>query len=62
MENKLFYVASNKLEIKKNLTKKKLFEQMPLIFREQGSATRNAMESFITKTTIQPVKNGVDFQ
>lgn len=56
MENKLFYVASNKLEIKKNLTKKKLFEQMPLIFREQGSATRNAMESFITKTTIQPVK------
>ena len=56
MENKLFYVASNKLEIKKNLTKKKLFEQMPLIFREQGSATRNAMESFITKNNYSARK------
>ena len=49
MQNKLFYVASNQLKFKKAPTKKKLFEGLPLIYREQGSATRNAMESFIAK-------------
>lgn len=49
MQNKLFYVASNQLKFKKVPTKKKLFEGLPLIYREQGSATRNAMESFIAK-------------
>lgn len=49
MQNKLFYVASNQLKFKKVPTKKKLFEDLPLIYREQGSATRNAMESFIAK-------------
>lgn len=47
MKNKLFFVASSALNIKKTLTKKKLFENYPLIYREQGSATRNAMERFI---------------
>jgi DNA-binding transcriptional LysR family regulator len=28
---------------------KKIFEEFPLIYREQGSATRNAMETFISK-------------
>ncbi len=49
MPNKLFFVASSGLELKKNLTKRKLFEDFPLIYREQGSATRNAMENFIEK-------------
>ena len=49
MPNKLFFVASSGLEVKKSLTKKKLFEDFPLIYREQGSATRNAMENFINK-------------
>lgn len=49
MQNKLFYVASNQLKFKKVPTKKKLFEDLPLIYREQGSATRNAMESFIAR-------------
>ncbi len=47
MPNKLFFVASSALELKRSLTKKKLFEEFPLIYREQGSATRNAMEKFI---------------
>lgn len=47
MPNKLFFVASSVLELKRSLTKKKLFEEFPLIYREQGSATRNAMEKFI---------------
>ncbi len=49
MPNRLFYVGSTALEFKKNPSKKKLFEDLPLIYREQGSATRNAMESFISK-------------
>ncbi len=49
MENKLFFIAGRGLEFNKNLTKKKLFEKLPLIYREQGSATRNAMETFISK-------------
>ena len=49
MQNKLFFVASSGLELNKKLTGKNLFENFPLIYREQGSATRNAMETFITK-------------
>jgi DNA-binding transcriptional LysR family regulator len=49
MPNKLFFVASSGLEPKKGFTDKKLFEDLPLIYREQGSATRNAMENFISK-------------
>ncbi|MEQ8924627.1 MAG: LysR family transcriptional regulator [Fulvivirga sp.] len=36
-----------------NLTLKTL-EEIPLILREQGSATRKAMESFLTKNKIRP--------
>jgi DNA-binding transcriptional LysR family regulator len=49
MDNRLFYVASNKLKFPKAPTKKQLFEALPLIYREEGSATRNAMETFISK-------------
>jgi DNA-binding transcriptional LysR family regulator len=49
MQNSLFFVASTKLILKKGITRKKLFEELPLIYREQGSATRNAMEIFISK-------------
>ena len=49
MPNRLFYVGSTALTFKKNPSKRKLFEELPLIYREQGSATRNAMETFISK-------------
>lgn len=48
MQNRLVYVASSQLDLKK-LSKKELFEKTPLIYRETGSATRNAMENFISK-------------
>ncbi len=48
MQNRLFLIASNDLELKKNLSRKKLFEDIPMIYREEGSATRNAMETFIS--------------
>jgi DNA-binding transcriptional LysR family regulator len=56
MENNLFFVASSQLEIKKGLSRKKLFEEFPLIYREQGSATRNAMETFILKNKFSVSK------
>jgi DNA-binding transcriptional LysR family regulator len=56
MENKLYFVASTKLELKKGLSQKKLFEEAPLIYREQGSATRNAMETFIAKNKFEARK------
>ena len=56
MQNRLFFVASSQLKIKNNITKKKLFETYPLIYREQGSATRNAMETFISKNKFSVTK------
>ncbi len=56
MQNQLFFIASSGLKLKKNLTKKNLFEKFPLIYREQGSATRNAMETFITKNGFSVTK------
>lgn len=49
MDNKLFFVASSEFDIKKGLSRKNLFEKFPLIYREQGSATRNSMETYISK-------------
>ena len=56
MQNRLFFIASSELQIKPGITKKKLFETYPLIYREQGSATRNAMESFISKNKFSVTK------
>lgn len=47
MPNKLFYVSDYKREIPASPDKRALFEDTPLIYREPGSATRNAMEGFI---------------
>jgi DNA-binding transcriptional LysR family regulator len=48
MKNKLFLVGSDQhLNATKNITKNG-FEKLPLIFRENGSATRLAMEKYIT--------------
>ena len=47
MENKLYLVGSSKLEHK--MPVKKILQEYPLLYRENGSATRNAMESFINE-------------
>ncbi|TXD84443.1 LysR family transcriptional regulator [Subsaximicrobium wynnwilliamsii] len=52
MQNKLYFIASNNLEIRKGMSRKKIFEELPLIYREQGSATRNAMETFIANNNF----------
>lgn len=49
MQNKLFLVGNTKKEIPKSFTKKKIFQELPMIYREEGSATRNAMENYMKK-------------
>jgi DNA-binding transcriptional LysR family regulator len=49
MSNQLYFIASSQLDLNKKLSGKKLFEEYPLIYREEGSATRNAMEHFIAQ-------------
>ena len=56
MENRLFFVGSSKLQFEKKYTTKALFERFPLIYREHGSATRNAMEAFINKSDFSGLK------
>jgi DNA-binding transcriptional LysR family regulator len=52
MPNKLFYVGSTTLKFKNVPSKKRLFEDLPLIYREEGSATRTAMEKFISANKL----------
>lgn len=48
MQNKLFLLGGSQLNLNKPNDKKNLFENTSLIYREEGSATRNAMEKFIS--------------
>lgn len=52
LPNRLFLIGKNSKENGKAVLKNSLFESMQLIFREQGSATRDAMEDFITKNKL----------
>lgn len=47
MANKLYLVGGTKERFGRKVTKKKIFETYPMLYREDGSATRNAMESFL---------------
>lgn len=49
MKNKLFLIGGKNIHATDAFITKKDFEKLPLIFREQGSATRLAMEQYITK-------------
>lgn len=52
LQNKLFLVGNANHEFKKKLYDKRIFDALPLIYREQGSGTRQAMERFIEKNHI----------
>jgi DNA-binding transcriptional LysR family regulator len=56
MKNKLFLVGSTKREIPKKMKGKNIFENFPMIFREEGSATRNAMENYMKKNNFSTSK------
>lgn len=52
LENKLFLVASKQLVIPETQNLQTIFSTYPLIFREEGSATRTMMENFIKNRGI----------
>lgn len=49
LDNKLFLVGNDETKIKKNPEAKSLFKDLPLIFREPGSGTRQTMERYISR-------------
>lgn len=52
LQNKLYLVGNSKSKLKSLLPSKKIFESLPLIFREQGSGTRQTMEKFFESHQI----------
>lgn len=56
LNNKLYLVGSPKLHLKDKIENKKKFDEYPFLFREPGSATRMAMEEFITRNKLPTYK------
>ncbi|MCA0153230.1 LysR family transcriptional regulator [Winogradskyella vincentii] len=56
MANKLYLVGGTKDKFDRKVSKKKIFETYPMLYREDGSATRSAMESFIASHNISTPK------
>jgi DNA-binding transcriptional LysR family regulator len=56
LQNKLFLVGSTNPKAATSNSAKDLFKDLPLIFREQGSGTRQTMEYFFERHNISVVK------
>jgi LysR family transcriptional regulator, low CO2-responsive transcriptional regulator len=56
MENKLYLIGNTEKKFSKKYYDKKLLEEIPLIYREQGSGTRHVMEKFIARNKITTIK------
>ncbi len=52
MQNKLYVIGNAERKFKKIIYDKNIFDELPLIFREQGSGTRLVMEKFILKNKL----------
>lgn len=52
MQNKLYLVSGKSMKLNKSDYSKKILETLPLIFREQGSATRLVVEQFILRNKL----------
>jgi DNA-binding transcriptional LysR family regulator len=52
MQNKLYLVGRADHPFKEARYDKRIFENIPLIYREDGSGTRHVMEQFIRKNNI----------
>ena len=59
LQNKLYVVSNAKQQFKSKMYDKKIFETLPLIYREQGSGTRQTMEKFIQKNNL-PVRKKME--
>ncbi len=56
LQNKLYLVGSTKTKFKKDNKPNEIFKDLPLIFREKGSGTRQTMEEFIEKNNLSVLK------
>jgi DNA-binding transcriptional LysR family regulator len=56
LQNKLFLVGNKKASNKKESKAKEVFKDLPLIFREEGSGTRQTMELFIERNKLSITK------
>jgi DNA-binding transcriptional LysR family regulator len=56
LQNKLYLVGHQTSTIKKGIKSKDLFKELPLIFREKGSGTRQTMEGFIERNNLTVLK------
>ncbi len=56
LQNKLFLVGSNELINNNTTNAQEIFKDLPLIFREKGSGTRQTMENFIERNDISVLK------
>ena len=52
MENKLFLVSNYNYPFNPNTNDSKIMEELPLIYREQGSGTRYVMENYFTRNQL----------
>ena len=59
MQNKLYLVGNREQRFKSRPYDKSILEELPLIYREQGSGTRHTMEKFIIKNNL-PVKKKME--
>lgn len=53
MQDKLFLVGNGDVKISKTATTREILESRPLIFRENGSATRLMMEKFLQRCKVE---------
>ena len=56
MENRLYLVGNQEKKFKEKVYDIKIFETIPLIYREAGSGTRHVMEEFIIKNKLRVIK------
>jgi DNA-binding transcriptional LysR family regulator len=56
LQNKLYLVGNAKTNYKKASSIEEIFKELPLIFREKGSGTRQTMENFIERNNLSVLK------
>jgi DNA-binding transcriptional LysR family regulator len=56
LQNKLYLVGNRDHKLKKGPYTKQIFKELPLIYREKGSGTRQAMENFIERNQVPAIK------
>jgi DNA-binding transcriptional LysR family regulator len=56
LQNKLYLVGNAEQKFKTSVYTKEIFKELPLIYRERGSGTRQTMEYFIEHNKIPVVK------